>query len=317
MVNKTAKSFAAIWLIVALISNVWAFQKSSPGEEEIRKMLKAQSGKFSYDRPTNDQEQDAEAPKPNPWAKSWMLNISGNQASYSNWSQGGVNSLATSATTNLRLKYNGEEFANSIRVNLQYGQTWLDGEGSKKTADLINVRNKVDYYLTSEDYSTFAEVDFRTQFVKGYDDKNQEVVSNFMAPGYLTESIGFSYQPEDYFSAQLGMGLKQTFVQIDTLGQYYGLDADENMRSEGGVTVAVKVDKDFAKTFNYSGELTTFTNLLAPIRSTDMIFRNELSGKLSSFLSTVIQFELMFDDDVTKKIQMRQAISVGFVIKLL
>ena len=308
-----------IWLVIAATST-YSYQKTaSPGEEEIKKVLKEQADKFIRTAPSlqpADSTQQA-APKPNPWTKSWVLNVSGNQASYQNWSNGGVNTISSAASTLLRIKYNGQVIANSIRVNLKFGQTWLDGEDSKKTSDLINLKNKVDYFLADEEYSAFAEVDFRTQFVKGYDDDYENIISSFMSPGYITESIGFSYQPVDFFSAQLGIGLKQTFVWADSLDKYYGLGKDEDFRKEGGVTISISVDKDFAETFNYSAEMNAFTNLLIPVRSTDIILRNELSGKLNSFLSTVIQFEVQFDDDISRKIQIRQAIQVGFNIKLL
>ncbi len=311
--------FLSIILIQALFShNVRAFQKTTPGEKEVREILDKQSDKFEKPATISvEVDSSEEVQKPNPWTKTWNLNINGNQASYRNWSQGGVNTIATTASTLARFKYSGASFSNTFRVNLQYGQTWLDGEGSKKTADLINLRYKLDYFLGSYQLSTFAEIDFRTQFVDGFDEDNEQVVSDFMAPGYLTESIGLSYQPDDYFSVQTGLGLKQTFVSVDSLGQYYGLNEDENMRSEGGFTISINWDKSFAKTFNYTTELSTFTNLLLPVRRTDVIFRNALSGKLNSFLSTILQFELMYDDDVTSKLQMRQTIAVGLIIKLL
>lgn len=317
-IQYTSLLFLFVFTLLFLAENAQAFQATTPGEKEVRDILNKQSGKFEIPASTStasdssDQEE-----KPNPWTKTWNLNINGNQASYRNWSQGGVNTIATSASTLARFKYSGGSFSNTVRINLQYGQTWLDGEGSKKTADLINLRYKLDYFLGSYQLSTFTEIDFRTQFVDGYDEDNENIVSDFMAPGYLTESIGLSYQPDDYFSVQSGLGLKQTFVSVDSLGQYYGLDEDEKIRSEGGLTVSINWDKSFAKTFNYTTELSTFTNLLLPVRRTDIIFRNSLSGKLNSFLSTILQFELMYDDDVTTKLQMRQSIAVGLIIKLL
>ncbi len=317
-IRLTSLFFLFVSFLLALSDRVEAYQATTPGEAEVREILEEQADKFEKITPTvvkNDS--SAEEEKPNPWTRSWNLNINGNQASYRNWSQGGVNTVATTASTLARFKYSGDSFSNTIRFNLQYGQTWLDGEGSKKTADLINFRYKLDYFLGSYQLSTFTEIDFRTQFVEGYDDDNENIVSDFMSPGYLTESIGLSYQPDEFFSVQTGLGLKQTFVQVDSLGQHYGLAEGKNMRSEGGFTISIHLDKAFAETFNYTTELSTFTNLLLPVRRTDIIFRNSLSGKLNSFLSTILQFELMYDDDVTKKLQMRQSIAVGLIIKLL
>ena len=305
-------------MMVAVSVEAIAQEAESHNDAELKKILQEQASKFTTSPGpvvTTDTAEDAQ--KPNPWTKSWMLNLAGNQASYRNWSQGGVNSIATTASTQLRIKYNGSHFSNSFRTNLQFGQTWLDGDESRKTSDLINFKYKLDYFLSSEAYSAFAELDFRTQFAKGFDDNYENVVSTFMAPGYFTESIGFSYQPKEFFSSQIGIGLKQTYVRTDSLDSIYGLEGNSNIRSEGGLTIAVKVDKGLGETFNYSGEINTFTNFLIPVSSTDVIFRNELSGKLNSFLSTMIQFELMYDDDIVKKAQLRQAIAVGFNIKLM
>lgn len=64
--------------------------KNYPGEKEVREILDKQSDKF--EKPVTisvevDSTEDEQ--KPNPWTKSWNLNINGNQASYRNWSQGG------------------------------------------------------------------------------------------------------------------------------------------------------------------------------------------------------------------------------------
>jgi len=313
MVGRQHSFILIIWAITGFES--FAFQRTQ--DADVRKLLIEQRSRFYASENVVKTEQVADTSSKNLWTKSWLLNLSGNQATYRNWSQGGVNTIAITASTLAKFKFSGSNFANSMRVNLQLGQTWLDGDDSRKTADLINLKNKVDYFLGTQKLSAFGELDFRTQFVKGFDDDNLKVVSAFMAPGYLTESVGFSYQPNKNASGQLGVGLRQTFVRVDSLDQFYGLDVDEDIRSEGGLTIAFTFDKDFADTFNYSGELISFTNLLLPIKRTDIIFRNELSGKLNSFLSTIIQFELMFDDDVSKKLQLRQAISVGLNIKLL
>lgn len=261
--------------------------------------------------PSNSMLVDIQTSDSTRWTESWNFYLNGSQASYSNWQQGGVNSLALTASTLLKLRYHGDIFANTSRMDLKYGQTRLEDEGVRKTDDLLKLSNKTEYFLTNEILSAFLEVDFHTQFTKGYRSDQSTVVSDFMSPGYFTESIGLSYQPVDYFSSQLGVGLKQTFVTIDGLDQFYGLDEDEDIRSEGGITIVLKMDKDFAKEFNYYGELSTFTNLLIPISSTDIRFSNELSGKINDTISANLQVEIFYDDDITSKLQMKQILSIG------
>lgn len=266
--------------------------------------------------PTTLIAQDAEEETPT-WTRSWKFNLNGSQASYSNWSQGGVNSIAATASTVFDTKYTGEEFANTSRVNLKFGQTRLDGDEVRKTDDLIRLTNKTNYFLKNQKYSAFADFEFRTQFAKGFDDNNEEVISKFMSPGYFTESAGLSYKPVDFFSMQLGLGLKQTVVADTALSTHYGVDQGENIRGEGGLTIGLNMEKNIAENITYSGELSTFTSFLSSVSSTDVNFTNEISGKINSFLSTNLQFILIYDDDVIDKLQVKQVLAVGLNFTIL
>ena len=260
--------------------------------------------------------QDAEETK-SPWIHSWNFNLNGSQASYSNWSQGGVSSIAGAASTIFDSKYTNEEFANTSRINLKFGQTRLNGDDVRKTDDLIRLTNKTNYFLKNKKYSAFVDIEFRTQFAKGFDDDYEEVISKFMAPGYITESAGLSYKPADYFSIQLGLGLKQTVVADTSLSTLYGVNEGDKIRGEGGLTIALGMEKNIAENIIYSGELSTFTSFVSAVSSTDVNFTNEISGKINGYLSTNLQFVLLFDDDVNEKLQVKQVLAVGLNFTIL
>lgn len=251
------------------------------------------------------------------WEKSWVFSLTGNQAEYNNWSRGGVNSTAFTASTLFRAKYSGAEYSNTTRVNLRYGQINQEERGIEKTEDIIRISNKTDYFLTTTTWSAFVEIAFRTQFTEGYDDETGEIISDFMSPGYFTESLGLSYQPVDYFSAQLGVGLKQTFVETDGLDQFYGLGEDEDIRSEGGITFAFDYEKEVFKNFTYQTELSTFTNLLIPVTSTDVIMTNIFTGKINNFMTSSLEMSFIYDDDFSNSIQTMRIISLGIQIQIL
>lgn len=258
-------------------------------------------------------------PKPkkvSPWTETWIIGINGSQAAYSNWSKGGVNSLALSGSSVFKLKYKGDIFANSFKLDIKYGQTRIDNSEIWKTDDIINLNNKIDYFLHDKHYSAFAEFDFKTQFDKGYNKDNTVVISNFFSPAYFQQSLGFSFQPITNFSAQSGLALKQTIVNDDNLAPNYGIKPGESLKSEGGVSVALKYSQEFIENVTYNGEFSTFSNLKKSFGSTDIDFKNELNGKINSFLSANIQFALLFDNDVTKKLQVKQVLSVGFNLNI-
>lgn len=254
---------------------------------------------------------------PSRWTKSWAFNLNGNQAMYRDWSEGGVNSLAFTSFTIFRIRYEGDKFANTSRVNLRFGQTRLEDSGLEKTEDMIRISNKIEYFLSTNKVSAYAEVAFRTQFARGFDVGTGELISDFMSPGYITESLGFSFQPNEQFSAQVGVASKQTFVENDKLDGFYGLGEDEDVRSEGGIDIVVEYQKEVFENFSYTMELNTFTNLLIPVSSTDVIMFNRFTGKINSFMSSMLELSFMYDDDFSRLLQVKQMVALGFSIQIL
>ena len=51
-----------------------------------------------------------ETPSVSIWKKSWVANLNGSQAQYSNWSGGGVNSVAATASTVFSAHYKKDKF---------------------------------------------------------------------------------------------------------------------------------------------------------------------------------------------------------------
>jgi hypothetical protein len=70
-------------------------------------------------------------------------------------------------------------------LRLGYGLSKQGEDPLNKTDDQILINTNLGYELKGSWYLTF-NVNFRTQFTKGYDLPNDSVrISNFMAPGYF------------------------------------------------------------------------------------------------------------------------------------
>ena len=250
---------------------------------------------------------------PSLWTKSWVINLRANQANYKDWSMGGVNSSAFVASTKFKAKYADSKFSNTSKADLRFGQINQKGSGVRKTEDLILLSNKTDYFIKSGIWSAFLEVSFRTQFTEGFDFTDQ-LISDFLSPGYFIESLGLSHQPNDNFNFQLGLGLKQTTVEADGLDDYYGLVEDQDVRWEGGMTFALAYKKEIFKNFTYETEIATFTNLVLPWRSTDVYMTNLFTGVINSFLTTTFEWSFIYDDDFGNLLQNMRVLSLGIRI---
>ncbi|MDZ7806399.1 MAG: DUF3078 domain-containing protein [Gracilimonas sp.] len=256
------------------------------------------------------------------WAQSWVANMNGSQAAYSNWSQGGVSTLSGTASSVYTLMFRKGLYSYGFRTNLKYGQSKVKDDGVRKTDDLISITNRFNYLFRKDGtLSSYATIIFRTQFDRGFEygeiDSDPDIlISNFMAPGYLSESVGLSYKPAPAIIFEAGLGLKQTFVTEDALAPQYGLDPGDNFRSEGGLTTGIYYEKEVFENILYTSGLETFTNFLIPIDETDVMWGNELVGKINSLISASFQFELRYDNDFSSEIQLKQVLSAGISVSL-
>ena len=255
----------------------------------------------------------------NGWKYDWIGGFNGSQASYKNWSQGGVNTISVTASTLFNLKYRKKQFGYNFVTNLKYGQARIEGEGNRKTDDKIAVANKFSYRFEDERFNIFGNINFTTQFDKGFDygQEPKVLLSRFMAPAYLSQVFGLGFNPADYFSAEAGLAMKETIVRDASLSQRYGLQAGENFRFEPGYSLLLNFEKKIVSNVRLVSSLETFSNLKEHIQTTDVNFSNEIIGKINDYMNTSFQFVLVYDEDFSKEVQLKQVLSVGFSFSLL
>lgn len=253
----------------------------------------------------------------NPLNMSGWFTLNGTQASFRNWSQGGVNNIAASSTARFEVEYKKSRHILTSSSNLKYGKARIEGNEYRKTDDEIRLRNQYRYLLDDPRFSLIAQVNFNTQFDKGFDKNYDNVISKFMAPGYLVETVGFAFNPEPGLQFDMGISLKQTIVIDTTLSTTYNLKPGETIMNEGGISLGMKLERDIATNVNLSSQIETFTNYLRPVSSTTIRFTNEIVGKINSYLSANVQLAMVYDDNITRELQVKQVISIGFNYRFL
>lgn len=251
------------------------------------------------------------------WDQIWIANLHGSQATYNNWSQGGASSVSGTGSTVFSLLNRVDRKSYGFRVNLKYGRAYVNGDGMRKTDDVINVRNRfTQQFIDEEKLSLYASTSFQTQFDKGYDfgagvAESDSLISDFMSPAYLSESMGIAFNPIKSLTMESGVGLKQTIIADGTLSENYGLEPGSNVRYEGGLSTGIDLQSEIFSDIHYNGSLETFTNLLNGLKKTDIIWSNELKGEINKSVNALLQFDLKYDDDFSKKLQLKQVLSVG------
>lgn len=256
------------------------------------------------------------------WDLGWRGGFNGAQAAYNNWSQGGTNTISVTASTVFNVRYRQDRFAYALATNFKYGKARLEKEGTRKTDDRIAINNKFSYIFTDDRWSAFGNLNFSTQFDNGYnynvpEGEDPRLISSFFAPAYFTQIAGISFAPTDYFIAEAGMAMKETIVRDTTLSTRYGLDPGDKFRFEPGYSLALNFEKTLFSNVTLLSNVETFTNLQRDIKSTDVSFSNELVGRINDFMNMSFQFVLIYDDDFSKEVQLKQVLSAGISFSIL
>lgn len=260
--------------------------------------------------------------KINYWKTKATVGINANQASFSeNWKGGGTNSIAIGALLNHKAEYSKESYSYTSEVILQYGKVKNKDQLQKKTNDRIYWDNKAAVQL-SKNWYFFASLSFESQFDKGFsyskDAQGNEVakiLSKFMSPGYLTESLGFEYKPSKTFSTRIGTGTaRQTFVLDTTIyktnAKNFGVPVGSKIKNDLAFQVVTNFEKEVMKNTIIKGKY----NMFIPYDNFGHIDHRldvVATAKLNRFLNVSLTGVILYDRDMDLKVQTSQALALG------
>lgn len=262
------------------------------------------------------------------WRKYAVIGFNFNQSVFSdNWSGGGVNALAIGGNVDYRVEYNKAPLNYASELILQYGQSRNAGQELRKTTDRIFWDNKVATQL-SKSWFFFGSLNFQSQFARGYqyfDTGSGEaqppvLVSRFMSPGYITESIGFEYKPTKYFDLRLGTGTaRQTFV-LDTtiyhnLPGNYGVEPGHTFKNELAFQVVALFDKDIATNLHLNTRYQLFIPYGRSLENIDHRLDLTLAAKVNRFVQVTITGTGIYDKDTSGKLQGNENLNFGVLYK--
>lgn len=262
----------------------------------------------------------------NYWRSWTAFGVNVNQASFSdNWGGGGVNSLALGGQFTYKTDYTKGDKNFVSEVLLQYGKLKNKDQLSRKPADRIFWDNKVALKL-SKSWYFFGSLNFESQFDRGFSfaknaqgNETRTLLSRFMAPGYLTESIGFEYKPVKYFFLRIGTGTaRQTFMADTNLyktnPKNFGVAPGKSFRNELAFQIVGAIDRDIAENLNLKSRYTMFANY-EKLKSIDNRLDLTLTARVNRLINVSLAGIVLYDDDTADKMQASQALSLGLIYK--
>ncbi|MFZ9504603.1 MAG: DUF3078 domain-containing protein [Cyclobacteriaceae bacterium] len=263
------------------------------------------------------------------WRKSLKAALNLNQASFSsNWKSGGVNSLGFNGLFNYKANYKADRLSWDNEIDMLYGMVNNAGQGFRKTLDRLYLDTKLGKDLNPK-WGMFAAMNFLSQFGPGYkyetDANGVErgtLISSFLAPGFLTTSLGFEYHPAKHFKLRLSpFAPRLTFVRnvedytaVDPIAPY-GVKLGESIRYEWlAFQMLAEYNKDISSNVNLKFRYLVFSNLdNLSLQTIDQRLDLNLTAKVNKFLNVNVGTILLYDFDQDSGLQLSQAFSIGIL----
>ncbi|WP_426669843.1 DUF3078 domain-containing protein [Mucilaginibacter sp. McL0603] len=258
------------------------------------------------------------------WHKTLVFGLNFNQSAFtSNWSAGGISSVALGSTFDFKAEYNKTPFSYTSETNFIYGIAANKGQGARKTNDRIFLDNKVASQL-SKRWFLFGSLSFESQFSQGftYTDANGNeinqglLISNFMSPGYLTESLGFEFKPNKFYDIRFGTGTaKQTFVLDTTIyhnqPDNYGVKPGHTFYNQLAVQIVAAVDKDIMKNLHLNARYALFVPYQQPLAYTTHRLDATLTAKVNRLINVTMNGTFLYDKNTSPRPQATEGLAMG------
>ena len=262
------------------------------------------------------------------WKKAFKSGLNINQASFSsNWKAGGVNSIGFNTFLGYRANFKKDAQSWDNEIDFQYGMVNNAGQGYRKTLDRAYLDTKYGHAI-SKKWDLFVALNFLSQFAKGYKYEKDAagleqsfLISDMLAPAFVTSSWGLEYHPVDYFKIRFAPFAPRLTIVRHNDGRYvavdsikpYGVEVGKETRFEWlAFQMLAELNKDIAKNINLKLRYMMFANYeTLELKTIDHRVDLNLTAKVNQFINVSIGGILLYDFDQDPGAQVSQAFSLG------
>jgi len=283
------------------------------------------------------------------WKHWTSFGVNINQAAFNgDWKGGGVGSTAVGLIANHKSDYTRDNFNFVTEIDLRYGKIKNNKQIAKKNNDRIFWDNKLSYKLSAK-WALYTSLTFESQFDDGYKYKINEngkdtidyIENAFMAPAYITQSLGFEYKPSPSYSVRFGTGTARQTLILDNrvkprswedyyneFGKYFdpkdhnkgtgdrfGIKEGKDFKNDLAFQITGNMDKNFTDKLNVKARYNLFANYE---KITDPSHRLDVTvtAKVSRAINVNLNGILVYDTDVISKVQLSESLALGLVYRL-
>ncbi len=247
------------------------------------------------------------------WKHTLMTALTINQTAFTDWAQGGVNSLSWGATADGKSIDNMETMQWLNVYHFAFGQTRVGDQGTKKTDDKIELESILTY-KTGGYIEPYVAATLKTQFAPGYtyDANNARTqVSNFFDPAYLVQSAGAFYQPTKEVKTRLGLALREVLTSQFT---GYADDPKTTTVEKSSVNVGLESVTNVEFLLDDNVLFTTQLELFSAFKKLDEVIvrtNSSIMAKVGKYITVALNLQLINERQITPRTQVKQTLGMG------
>lgn len=250
------------------------------------------------------------------WTPSLVTSLGINQIAFSNWVKGGENSIAWTIIGDFhydKICAADWSFKNSVKAT--YGRSKIGGGAYRTTDNDLYIENVASYNLGWA-VSPFISNSIRTQLASGFDYKvtPEKEIANFFDPGYITQTIGFTYDKHQNIITRLGLGFQE--IITNKFNQYSDDPTTksevEKFKFETGIESVTDADIKLDENIVYKSKLRLFSQFKS-LDVWDVRWDNIIAAKITKYISVNFGYLLVYEKAQSPRTQIKEGLQVGFV----
>jgi len=244
------------------------------------------------------------------WLKGGNVSIDLSQVGMYQWAKGGNPSFSFLGGFELFAKYKKDKNSWDNYLKCRYGMI-RQGRYVDETVDFrsnedrIELSSKYGYNVFGFNYIS-VEGDFKSQFAPAYswngNVKGDEIISEFMSPGYLTFSLGLDYKPDEKTTLFLApISSKITYVLNDSssVKKRYSVADGSNARYEIGARIKASYKVTIWENIEVKNSLELFSSYIEKSQNIDVNWEFNIILPVNDFIRAKITSNFIYDDNTS------------------
>lgn len=235
-----------------------------------------------------------------------------NQSSFTNWASGGQNTVAGNINVNYDFNYKKNNVNWDTRLITGYGLSHISDKGYRKTDDRIELNTLFGFRTGKYWFFSFIG-NFRTQYTEGFNYKTEPktLVSQFLAPAYLTFGPGMLWKKSDDLNFNIAPATARYTLVNDFFSGKFGVEEGKKTAFSLGFNLSGYYKFSVAKNIEMENILTLYSDYLANVGNVDVDYLTNIRFKVNKNIKMLMTFHTIIDDNSSSRIQFRQLFGLG------